>query len=91
MINLSYRFDQDSSSLEIAGIPDVSNGVVATDFMTNKFDLRQLGFGAWLAWMEAKHPGWPGCSGSAKMISSWQSATSWPSRMCWLQTSVICP
>ena len=26
MINLSYRFDQDSSSLEIAGIPDVSNG-----------------------------------------------------------------
>ena len=26
MINLSYRFDQDSSSLEIAGIPDVLNG-----------------------------------------------------------------
>ncbi len=26
MINLSYRFDQDSSSLEIAGIPDASNG-----------------------------------------------------------------
>tara|TARA_B100000700_G_C14852383_1_gene764578 strand:- start:241 stop:849 length:609 start_codon:yes stop_codon:yes gene_type:complete len=26
MINLSYRFDQDSSSLELAGIPDVSNG-----------------------------------------------------------------
>ena len=26
MINLSYRFDQDSSSLEIAGMPDVSNG-----------------------------------------------------------------
>ncbi len=26
MINLSYRFDQDSSSLEVAGMPDVSNG-----------------------------------------------------------------
>ena len=26
MINLSYRFDQDSSSIEIAGMPDVSNG-----------------------------------------------------------------
>ena len=26
MINLSYRFDQNSSSLEIAGMPDVSNG-----------------------------------------------------------------
>ena len=26
MINLSYRFDQDSSSLEISGMPDVSNG-----------------------------------------------------------------
>ncbi len=26
MINLSYRFDQDSSSLEIAGMPDVSKG-----------------------------------------------------------------
>ena len=26
MINLSYRFDQDSSSLELAGIPDVSVG-----------------------------------------------------------------
>ena len=26
MINLSYRFDQDSSSLELAGMPDVSNG-----------------------------------------------------------------
>ena len=26
MINLSYRFDQDSCSLEIAGMPDVSNG-----------------------------------------------------------------
>ena len=26
MINLSYRFDQDSSSLELAGLPDVSNG-----------------------------------------------------------------
>ncbi len=26
MINLSYRFDQNSSSLEIAGVPDVSNG-----------------------------------------------------------------
>tara|TARA_Y100001968_G_scaffold308433_1_gene327188 strand:+ start:175 stop:780 length:606 start_codon:yes stop_codon:yes gene_type:complete len=26
MINLSYRFDQDSSTLELAGIPDVSNG-----------------------------------------------------------------
>ncbi len=26
MINLSYRFHQDSSSIEIAGMPDVSNG-----------------------------------------------------------------
>ena len=26
MINLSYRFDQDSSSLELAGMPDVSKG-----------------------------------------------------------------
>ena len=26
MINLSYRFDQDSSSLELSGMPDVSNG-----------------------------------------------------------------
>jgi len=26
MINLSYKFDQNSSSLEIAGMPDVSNG-----------------------------------------------------------------
>ena len=26
MINLTYRFDQNSSSLEIAGMPDVSNG-----------------------------------------------------------------
>ena len=26
MINLSYRFDQDSSSLQLSGIPDVSNG-----------------------------------------------------------------
>jgi len=26
MINLSYRFDQDSTSLEISGMPDVSNG-----------------------------------------------------------------
>ena len=26
MINLSYRFSQNSSSLEIAGMPDVSNG-----------------------------------------------------------------
>ena len=26
MINLSYRFDQDSSSIELAGMPDVSNG-----------------------------------------------------------------
>ncbi len=26
MINLSYRFDQDSSSLELAGMPDVLNG-----------------------------------------------------------------
>ena len=26
MINLSYKFDQDSSSLEVAGMPDVSNG-----------------------------------------------------------------
>ena len=26
MINLSYRFDQDSCSLEVAGIPDVSSG-----------------------------------------------------------------
>tara|TARA_B100000214_G_scaffold277522_1_gene207363 strand:+ start:13 stop:618 length:606 start_codon:yes stop_codon:yes gene_type:complete len=26
MINLSYRFDQDSSSLEVLGMPDVSNG-----------------------------------------------------------------
>ena len=26
MINLSYRFDQDSSSLKLLGIPDVSNG-----------------------------------------------------------------
>ena len=26
MINLSYRFDQDSSSLELIGMPDVSNG-----------------------------------------------------------------
>ncbi len=26
MINLSYTFDQDSSSLKIAGMPDVSNG-----------------------------------------------------------------
>ena len=26
MINLSYRFDQDSSSLELAGMPDVSQG-----------------------------------------------------------------
>ena len=26
MINLTYRFDQDSSSLELAGMPDVSNG-----------------------------------------------------------------
>jgi len=26
MINLSYRFDQNSSSLELAGMPDVSNG-----------------------------------------------------------------
>ncbi len=26
MINLSYRFDQNSSSLEISGMPDVSNG-----------------------------------------------------------------
>ncbi len=26
MINLSYRFEQDSASLQIAGMPDVSNG-----------------------------------------------------------------
>ena len=26
MITLSYRFDQDSSSLELSGMPDVSNG-----------------------------------------------------------------
>ncbi|WP_269624846.1 DUF4335 domain-containing protein [Prochlorococcus marinus] len=26
MINLTYRFDQDSSSLELSGMPDVSNG-----------------------------------------------------------------
>ena len=26
MINLSYRFDQDSSSLQLSGVPDVSNG-----------------------------------------------------------------
>ncbi|WP_413684703.1 DUF4335 domain-containing protein [Prochlorococcus sp. MIT 1011] len=26
MINLSYRFDQNSTSLELAGMPDVSNG-----------------------------------------------------------------
>ena len=26
MINLSYRFDQDSSSLQLSGMPDVSNG-----------------------------------------------------------------
>ena len=26
MINLSYKFDQDSSSLQLSGIPDVSNG-----------------------------------------------------------------
>ena len=26
MINLSYRFDQNSSSLELSGMPDVSNG-----------------------------------------------------------------
>ena len=26
MIKLSYRFDQDSSSLEVSGMPDVSNG-----------------------------------------------------------------
>tara|TARA_B100000579_G_C22689190_1_gene784172 strand:+ start:392 stop:1000 length:609 start_codon:yes stop_codon:yes gene_type:complete len=26
MINLLYRFDQDSSSLEVAGMPDLSNG-----------------------------------------------------------------
>tara|TARA_Y100001968_G_scaffold225413_1_gene208244 strand:- start:76 stop:696 length:621 start_codon:yes stop_codon:yes gene_type:complete len=26
MINLTYRFDQNSSSLEVAGMPDVSNG-----------------------------------------------------------------
>ena len=26
MINLSYRFVQDSSSLELSGMPDVSNG-----------------------------------------------------------------
>ena len=26
MINLSYRFDQNSSSLELYGMPDVSNG-----------------------------------------------------------------
>ena len=26
MINLSYKFDQNSSSLELAGMPDVSNG-----------------------------------------------------------------
>tara|TARA_Y100001968_G_scaffold4189_1_gene3716 strand:+ start:2738 stop:3340 length:603 start_codon:yes stop_codon:yes gene_type:complete len=26
MINLSYRFDQDSCSLDLSGIPDVSNG-----------------------------------------------------------------
>ena len=26
MINLTYRFDQNSSSLELAGMPDVSNG-----------------------------------------------------------------
>tara|TARA_B100001029_G_C14955993_1_gene391596 strand:- start:33 stop:638 length:606 start_codon:yes stop_codon:yes gene_type:complete len=26
MINLSYRFDQNSASLELAGMPDVSNG-----------------------------------------------------------------
>ncbi len=26
MINLSYRFDQNSSSLELEGVPDVSNG-----------------------------------------------------------------
>ena len=26
MINLSYKLDQDSSSLQLSGIPDVSNG-----------------------------------------------------------------
>ena len=26
MINLSYKFDQDSSSLQVSGMPDVSNG-----------------------------------------------------------------
>ena len=26
MINLSYRIDQDSSSLQLSGMPDVSNG-----------------------------------------------------------------
>ena len=30
MINLTYKFDQDSSSLQLAGIPDVSNGDTAT-------------------------------------------------------------
>ena len=45
MINLSYRFDQDSSSLEICGMPDVSNGdSVDTIGILSFWKLKIIGF-----------------------------------------------
>ena len=44
MINLSYRFVQNSSSLELGGMPDVSNGDLSTSSLmlliptNDKFD-----------------------------------------------------
>ena len=44
MINLSYKFDQNSSSLELAGMPDVSNGdSVDTIGILTSWSLRIIG------------------------------------------------
>ncbi len=44
MINLSYRFDQNSSSLELSGMPDVSNGdAEGTIGIINKWKLKIIG------------------------------------------------
>ncbi len=44
MINLSYRFDQNSSSLELSGMPDVSNGdSEATIGILSSWTLRIIG------------------------------------------------
>jgi len=45
MINLSYRFSQDSSSLELSGMPDVSNGDPEdTIGILSSWTLRIIGF-----------------------------------------------